>query len=225
MAVEKLTKDSILSKYFILYDKETNEPMLDPCFSEYLMMFVCGHEKSHFSKNYKMEDQYCESCKALRQVKAMVFKGVDPKDIDYDRSYEIKIHFKEWDCESKSGIYYLMKPRKMPNGKWIAGVDYMAAPNFGTFTDSEIEAKEEKHAEMATAKYSDWRALTVFEIPDYVLANVPEVVQSLLQYLQIGDTMAYKMKQGPQKGDGTYKWERIEALDPSKLTIPHHKTV
>jgi hypothetical protein len=216
--VERIDNKHPLAKYFVLYDKKTMRPMLDPCFSEYSMLLECGHERSLFSDKYT-EPSYCDECHAMRKVKKFEFVGVTRDLIDFARPFEIQIRLKEWDCESKSGQYFLMRPHKMPNGKYIAHVDYMAAPNFGTFSEEEIKANQEKVAEVATANYSDQQSVTVFEVPEYAL-NVPLVVECLKRYSEIPDVIAVKMIQREQKGDGTFNWEMGDQIDVAKLKMP-----
>jgi hypothetical protein len=210
------------------------KPILDPCFSEYEMKFVCGHTKTLFKSKYKLEDQYCEdeSCKAMREVENFRFVGVKPNKLDRKRSpHNIEIQLKEWDVEAKHGIYYLRKPWRMKNGKYIARDDDIQAPNFGEFSDAEKESikksNESKYAEKATANYNDQKALTVFEVPDWALL-VPEKVTFLLQYLQLPDVIAYTVRASKKKrGDGTYRWKRVSGkpIDPARLVIPAHQTV
>jgi hypothetical protein len=200
------------------------EPILDPCFSEYVMRFICGHERSFYSEKYEMKDQYCDECKALREVRSFEFIGV-PKDlIDYARRFEIELEVVEWDCESKTGKYKVRKPKKLPSGKYIANDDYMAAPYFGTFSDDDKKSNEGKVAELAVANYSDQKSVTVFEVPEYAL-NVPLTVELLKRYLELPDVIAVKMIQREQKGDGTFNWERGDQIDPAKLQMPQAKEI
>jgi hypothetical protein len=217
MPVEKITGTHRLSDYLVLYDKETMKPILDPCFSEFLMTFVCGHEKTMFRREYTMEDQYCQECKAMRSIRTFEFTGVKTEDLDHDRTLQIQIKLQEWNPETKIGTYLLCKPKKMPNGKYIATIDHMAAPGFTTFSESEKEeAKEEKWAEYPTANYNDQKALTVFEVPEWAL-KVPDIVMH--------DTKAYLMVDKGQKSDGTFQWERKEELSHKSLVIPEQKSV
>jgi hypothetical protein len=232
--VERIDQKHPLIQYLTLYDKNTMEPILDPCFSEYVMRFVCGHERSFYSDKYEMKDQYCDECQAMRDVKSFDFIGVDPKLLDYDRRYEIELEIKEWDCESKSGRYLIKKPKRLPSGKYIASNDYMAAPNWGTFSEDERkqyeeemkqkDKKESKIAELALANYSDQKSVTVFEVPEYAL-NVPLTVELLKRYLELPDVIAIKMIQREQRGDGTFNWERGDQIDVAKLQMPQAKEI
>lgn len=221
--IETITGKHPLAPYLVLYNKETNKPILDPCFIEYTIKFTCGHERSTFKNTYEMADQYCDECTAMREVRQFLFTGVAPEEIDHSRDYDIQIKLKEWDPKAKVGKYQIMRPKKMANGKYIAHTDFTAMQNYGTFTEEEIEAKQEKTAEPASAVYKDNKALTVFEIPDYALYS-PEVVKSLREYLTIADVKAYKVIPRDRKGDGTFNYSREEELDKN-YPIPEPRTV
>src|SRR4029078_10036563 len=194
--VEIITAKHPLIRYLNLYEKKTDKPILDPCFIEYTIKFVCGHERSTFKDSYSMADQYCDECKMMRDVKEFVFTGVKEENIDFSRPDIIRINIQEWNCQTKAGRYLLTRPKKLSSGKYIAAYDYLAAPHYGTFTDQDIsEMKEraakgekvgEKVAEMPTAVYQDRTCITVFEVPDNNLYD-PNVVSLLKEYLALPD--------------------------------------
>jgi hypothetical protein len=232
MPFEKITAKHRLSDFLVLYDKKTNKPILDPCFSEYLMTFVCGHQKTLFKPIYTMDDQYCsdENCKAMRSVRTFEFVGVRPEFLDYDRLPDIQIKLVEWNPETKIGTYILCKPHKLPNGKWITRIDHMAAPNFSIpesdaeENKDETKEKEGKFAVYPTANYNDQSAMTVYEVPEWAL-KVPDVVQLLILYLQAPDSKAFKLVDRGHKGDGTFIWENVGEIDPKTLVVPEAKNI
>lgn len=209
--VERIKPGHPLKPYLVLYDKDIMKPTLDPCFSERLITFVCGDQKTIFKPKYTIDDQYCADCKAMREVKSFEFRGAKPEDVDYERDESIYIEMEEWDVESKTGVYNLHRTKKMPNGKHIAAVDYGAAPNYGTFTEDEIKAGQEKYADRATARYTDNKALTAFEIPDYAF-KILEVIAQLKIYLQIPDVKAFMTVARGRKQAGLFKWEVIKEM-------------
>jgi hypothetical protein len=219
MTLEKVDMKNPLADYFVLYTKD-RKPMLDPCFYEYIMKFICGHEKSFFQDKYTMADQYCDECNAMREVREFAFVGVPLEQIDIDKPYETQIHLSEWDVEAKAGMYFLCRPWKMPNGKYIARTDFMAAGNFG------IPPKEsDKYAELARARISDQTSITVFEIPDYVF-NVPIVMETAKRYLEAKDVYVLKMIQGARHSDGTIEFTPDTWIkDPKDIQIPTPKTI
>lgn len=218
MPIEKLDHNNPLADFFVLYDKDL-KPMLDPCFIEYSMLFVCGHSKSLFKPEYTMSDQYCDECAAMREVKTFEFIGVPDELIDRDRPYEIQISMSEWDVESKAGMYLLCKPKKMPNGKFIKQIDYFAAGNFG------IPTQENKSAELARARISDQSAIAVFEIPDYAF-NVPAIMETAKRFLEYKDVRVLKVIPTGRKGDGTFTFNVDTWItDPKKIVVPAAKAI
>jgi len=220
MPLEKIDMKNPLGDFLVLYTHE-KKPMLDPCFYEYVMRFVCGHEKSFYRPEYTLQDQYCDECTAMREVKGFDFCGVPLELIDIDKPYETQIHISEWDVESKSGMFFLTKPWKMPNGKYIARTDYMMAGNFGIPEKDTVD----KYADLARARISDPTSITVFEIPDYVF-NVPVVMETAKRYLEAKDVYVLKMVQGARNSDGTFQFNPEQWIkDPKEIKIPEPRTV
>lgn len=214
--LDTITPQHKLISYLNLYDSSM-QPIMDPCFSEYLIKFACGHEKTIFKDSYGMADQFCEKCQAMRDVSKFEFNGVKPESIDQERQDFVRIDIERWNVEDKEGRYVMKRKHENTNGKYIARLDYWAMPNYGQFSKEEIEAKKEKNLEMPTAIYKDRLAITVFEVPQTDLYD-PNLVALLKKYLSVPDTRAFEMINKGRRGDGTFIYERGMPINGPALT-------
>lgn len=197
--------NNLLAPFLVLYDKNTNLPVLDPCFESFQATLECLHTITKYSELAPVEGEQinCDECHVLKKVIYSKYTGIPEAKqmLRTKEAHKVSINLVSWNLVSKSGMRAGTRPHQDAHGKIDVRVDYFQGKKTpmsdlnddydgiigGRPTEQDIKAG---YKPFVTIPYTNTDTYAQFEVPEQIIdtnwlinlriratlmANIPDV--------------------------------------------------